>query len=69
MYCKNCGKLLNVTDKFCSECGAAAPCTPMPASNTPQMDSRIIFTTGFISMRAFMYYNLMNIALNNKDKK
>ncbi len=68
MYCEKCGHLLGVTDKFCSECGAPAKYTPMPNSNLPQADGKIFLTTGYISMRAFMYYSLMNIA-NNKDKK
>lgn len=69
MYCSNCGKLLGVTDKFCSECGTARGTTPLPnKENQPIPNMTAFFTMGYVPMRAFMYYTLMDIANKNNKK-
>lgn len=70
MYCTNCGHLLNVTDKFCSECGTAVKYTPLPKKDIPEIGNMSMFyTIGNVPMRAFLYYSLMNLANKDPNKK
>lgn len=56
MYCMKCGKMLGVTHKYCTNCGAPNPKTPLPSSGV--VNGSNVGTSYFIVHHPAYWYAL-----------